>query len=345
MKFSLRKVTLWGLCSLLVGTFCLAAAQAQPAHGQRSGYIPQRVYDAKEKRFSDFEAMMADLARQDVIFVGEQHDDPATHRLEQAVLEALLRRRVPVTVALEMFERDTQATLDAYLAGRLSEEEFLKTSRPWPRYATDYRPLVELAHAHGWPVIAGNVPRRLASQVSRQGLDSINGLSETDRKFAAAQFQCPQDDYFKRFQEVMSGSHPTADGKTPAKQPDAKEQEAQRAMVERFYQAQCVKDETMAESIAKHVESQTAAATKSVVVHFNGAFHSDYRLGTTSRTVRRLPKAKVKVVSIVPVDDLDTVKADEFRKRGDYIVFALKPAKAATDNKAAAAPAKTATPK
>ncbi len=50
--------------------------------------------------------MLADVVSADVIFVGEQHDDVNTHRLELAVLEGLARRRDNVIVSLEMFERD-----------------------------------------------------------------------------------------------------------------------------------------------------------------------------------------------------------------------------------------------
>ena len=89
--------------------------------------------------------MLAAIARADVVFVGEQHDDPNTHRLERALLEGIARRRSDVVVSLEMFERDVQKRLDDYLAGRVTEEDFLKEARPWPRYATDYRPLVEFA--------------------------------------------------------------------------------------------------------------------------------------------------------------------------------------------------------
>src|SRR5512134_2482948 len=79
-------------------------------------YVPQRVYDTSRRAFSDFETMLADLARADVVLVGEQHDDPNTHRLEAAVLQGLLRRGTGITVSLEMFERDVQGVLDAYLA-------------------------------------------------------------------------------------------------------------------------------------------------------------------------------------------------------------------------------------
>lgn len=273
-----------------------------------ASYVPHRVFDAKEKRFTDFEAMVADLARADVVFVGEQHDDPGTHRLEIAILEGLARRRSNVVVALEMFERDVQQQVDDYLAGKISEQDFLKNSRPWPRYATDYKPLIELAKAKGWRVIAGNVPRRYAAQVNKGGLSAADKLPAAERGFLAKEFSCPSDDYFKRFTEVMGG-HPGDN--TP---------KMDAAMVERMYQAQCVKDETMAESIANAAQANPQA----LVIHYNGAFHSDFRLGTASRTKQRLPKANIKVVSAMPVENLDSINAEKEKKRGDYLLFTLK---------------------
>src|ERR1051326_9294767 len=62
----------------------------------------------RHKRFTDFESMVADLGSADIVFIGEEHDDPATHRMELALLEGIGRRRDSVVVALEMFERDVQ---------------------------------------------------------------------------------------------------------------------------------------------------------------------------------------------------------------------------------------------
>src|SRR6187455_2010401 len=142
-------------------------AQLPPSHPpvMGAGYVPERVFDNRGKGFSDFEAMLADLARADAVFVGEQHDDPNTHRLELAIVEGLTRRGVTVVVSMEMFERDVQAALDQYAAGTTTEEQFLKDARPWPRYATDYRPIVEFARVHRIPVIGSEVPRRIASEV------------------------------------------------------------------------------------------------------------------------------------------------------------------------------------
>jgi uncharacterized iron-regulated protein len=36
-----------------------------------SGYVPQRVFDTRRRTFTDFEAMIADLTRADVVLVGE----------------------------------------------------------------------------------------------------------------------------------------------------------------------------------------------------------------------------------------------------------------------------------
>src|SRR6476646_10054475 len=165
--------TVLAACALIaVAGLATVAAQA-PSAPVSSTYVPQRVYDTRRATFSDFEMMTADLARADVVLIGEQHDDPNTHRLELAILEALARRHVAVTLSLEMFERDVQASIDTYLSGSSAEDDFLKTSRPWPRYASDYRPLVEFARRQHWPIVAANVPRRIAADVAKAGKPAV----------------------------------------------------------------------------------------------------------------------------------------------------------------------------
>ncbi|MCA1652560.1 MAG: ChaN family lipoprotein [Acidobacteria bacterium] len=278
-------------------------------------YVPQRVFDTRRQGFTDFEVMLADLARADVIFVGEQHDDPNTHRLETAVLQGLLRRKVAIVVSLEMFERDTQSARDAYLAGGMTEEEFLQGARPWPRYATDYRPLVELAKAHGWPVVAANVPRRHASAIAKAGRPALDGLPPSERALAAREFDCPADAYFSRFTASM-GSHPAPGGATMSASD-------QQAATERFYLSQCVKDETMAESIVTAFENLRGAPA--TIVHYNGSFHSDFGHGTAARVRRRLRGRRVAVVTMLPVDSLDTLApSGDDLERADYLVYTTK---------------------
>jgi uncharacterized iron-regulated protein len=297
----------------LVATLCAILAQAPVApESAAPAYVPERVYDTQRGAFSDFEAMLADLVRADVVFVGEQHDDPNTHRLEQAMLDGLRRRRATVTVSFEMFERDVQNVVDRYLSGAITEAQFLQEARPWPRYATDYRALVELAKKEGWAVIAANVPRRLASEVAKSGQSALDRLTPEDRALIAREFQCPQDAYFERFAKAMTGHSPgtaaTAD---------------QRATTDRYYWSQCMKDETMAESIAAAVSHRGANAGP--VVHFTGAFHSDFGTGTAERTRRRLEGRRVVVISVMPVTDVDTLApAGDDLRRADFLVYTTR---------------------
>ena len=279
-----------------------------------AGYTPHRVYDTRKKQFVDFETLAARLAAADLVFVGEQHDDPATHRMELAVLEGVARRRDSVVVALEMFERDVQPLLDRYLSGGSTEEELLKDGRPWKNYPTDYRPLVELAKSRGWPVVASNVPRSLASLVARSGLGSLDTLAAGTRSEVAEGITCPEDDYYRKFITAMGDMAGHGPQSGPAEDP--------KARIKRMYQAQCIKDETMGESVAR------AWRPGRLVIHYNGSFHSDFRLGTAARAIQRSSGATLLVVTAMPVPDLDSLKpSKEDRKRADYLLYVLAPPK------------------
>jgi len=95
------------------------------------------------------------------------------------------------------------------------------------------------------------------------------------------------------------------------------------AMTDRFYEAQCVKDETMAESIVRAFERLGGNA---IVVHFNGAFHSDYRQGTVMRVARRLPELRRIVITAVPMDSPASEPIGDNARRADYVIFTRKSA-------------------
>ena len=222
---------------------------------------------------------------------------------------------------MEMFERDVQPSLDNYLAGRSTETRLPREIPPVAAATlTDYRPLVEFAREWKWPVVASDVPRRLASLVSRRGLKTVlDSLSPADRAFAARDLECPHDDYFAQFAKTMADDAVALRATRRRRPPPTK-----AAMIERIYQAQCIKDETMGESIAN---AFVAAPAARLVVHVNGAFHSDYGLGTAERVKRRLPGKRVVVVSFVPVQRPRRVLTEgRSRTLADFIVYTLAPA-------------------
>ena len=250
--------------------------------------------------------LVQELEETDVVFFGELHGDTAVHRVELELLQAMADLGRPVVVSLEMFERDVQDTVDAYLADRIDEERFRAGARPWPRYATDYRPIVELAKARGWSVVAANVPRSIASSVSRRGLAALDSLEAGSRAHAAAEIVCGEDAYRARFLEQIR-SHPGPGGASDT---------LATTVAERFYLAQCVKDETMAESIVNAI----AAAPEAIVVHYTGAFHSDYGYGTVERVLRRAPALRTQVISSVGIRAATGMNDAERGARADYIV-------------------------
>ena len=305
----------WYFAPLALVSAAALQAQSSPDSGPRTpaSYTPHRVYDTRHNKFIDFEAFVSRLVKADLVFVGEQHDDPGTHRMELAILEGIARRRDSVVLALEMFERDVQPLLDRYVSKSVPEDSLLSGGRPWKNYKEDYRPLVELARQKGWPVVASNVPRPLASLVARAGLAGLDTLPAERRGTAASELQCPEDRYYDKFVKEMGdlsqhGPNPNA--------ADVKER------VNKMYLAQCVKDETMGESVARSFRPGR------LVIHYNGSFHSDFGLGTAERAARRIGKVESLVVTAVPVANLDdlNVKKEE-RKRADYLLFVLAPPK------------------
>ena len=300
--------------SLLFTGACASSATAPVATTASPAAV--RVYDTKAAKFVSFQQLVDAAAKADVVFFGEQHDDPATHSAEAAVLAAIAAQRGSATLTLEMFERDVQPLLDQYLAGTISEKNFLDGSRPWERYTTDYRPMVELARVHGWPVIAGNVPRRIASAVSRRGLAVLDTMAKVERAYAAADNQCPKGDaYYTKFAQTMTG-HSAGGGP-----PTAADASAMARMTDLFYEAQCVKDETMAESIANAL----AKWPGQIVYQVDGAFHSDGGLGTASRVKRRVPTVKTVVLTGVPVPDLAKADPKGHAEKADYLLFTRAP--------------------
>ena len=206
-----------------------------------------------------------------------------------------------------MWERDAQPALDAYLHGRRDEAAFLKMARPWSNYHTDYRPLVEYAKANNIPVLASNVPQPIASAVGKRGLAA---LADFPADQSATLIQAPHDRAWLRFKAVME-SMGGAHGETAM----------DKATVARFYEAQVVRDETMAESITRRLD----AATNSLVLHINGQFHSDYGDGISRRVLWRRPLTKIVIVSVLPVADLRKAPPVMDKELADYVVLVAAP--------------------
>ena len=78
----------------------------------------------------------------------------------------------------------------------------------------------------------------------------------------------------------------------------------------------------MGESVAETFRKTTGRVA---IVHFDGAFHSDFGEGTADAARRRMPGRRIAVVSILPVADIDAAKpADDDLKRADYLLYTVR---------------------
>ncbi|MCK9610333.1 MAG: ChaN family lipoprotein [Candidatus Cloacimonas sp.] len=260
-----------------------------------------RIVDSRTGKTLSLQQMANELKKYDLIFFGEDHDNATLHKLERELVPLLDTKR-ELILSLEMFERDVQSDLDAYIEGWLTEDEFLAKSRPWSNYKDDYRPLIEYAKQKKLTVIAANIPRSIAGKMARTGPDFTDTLPEEDKKWLPNKISYPDDSYKKAFLETLENMHSPMMNNNP----------------DWLYQAQCLKDETMAESIVNALKMKPKAR----VLHFNGDFHSRYFSGTVSRVQEILPKKKIAVISPSYSENWQTANLTaEEKNAGTYIIF------------------------
>jgi uncharacterized iron-regulated protein len=265
-----------------------------------------RVYD-RQGNASSLEKIIESLKDVDVVFLGENHDDAAAHYLQNEIFRRAFEKhgqRRAVALSLEMFERDVQPVVDEYLNDLISENHFLLSSRPWGNYKTDYKPLVEFAKTNRLEVIAANAPRRYVNMVSRNGRESLSRLSREARRWLAPlPYGEASDAYAKKFSALMGQ---TSDSITPVKHSP-------------MLNAQALWDATMAFSISEYLKR--SKKKNPLVVHLNGAFHTENRLGTPEHLLKYSRKTRFLVVTMRYEENFTGFDASKHADLGDFVIL------------------------
>src|SRR5687768_5676197 len=144
--------------------FVAAAALLQTPPSTPSTTAPVRLVYGVNGQDVPIETVVADLRWKDVVVLGEEHDNTPGHRFVADFIARLHQARPDLAISMEQFERDVQGVVNNYLHGKIDEKEFLKHCRPWKNYDADYKPQIELARRYRLDVIAGNIPRPVASR-------------------------------------------------------------------------------------------------------------------------------------------------------------------------------------
>ncbi len=278
---------------------------------------------------------MAAMKDVDVVFVGEQHNDPVGHFLEAWLLQhayAVYGRDSaqarPVALSLEMFQRDVQHIVDEYLADLITESHFLKSSRPWKNYKTDYRPMVEFAKAHHLPVIAANAPRRYANRVSRLGPASLEALSpEALAGLPPLPYASASEAYKQKWgrlmAEMMANMKKSAAADTAHADTAHVKKQAEHPMPKgpnHMLDAQAFWDANMAYSIHEHLEKTPNA----LVLHMAGSFHVEEGLGTPAQLEGYHPGVRHLIIAMEAEENYTTFDAERHSHQGDFVILTDK---------------------
>lgn len=265
---------LLGCCgALLVIGAGLGRHYIFPAAGLEvsGGAIAQSSQPAPPKPQLSHQAILADLAQADVIFLGETHTDEADHIAQLDIITAMHQTRGDIAIGLEMFQRPFQSVLDQYIAGEITEADLVEQSEYETRWGFDwelYAPIIRYAQANQIPLVALNTPQEITRKVARQGLASLTG-PDLEHIPPLTDIDTSNEDYQAMLAQVFS-QHGGHGNSGPS--------------FENFFAAQVLWDETMAESVADFVTD--APDTQMIVMAGEG--HIVYGFGIPSRVERRL---------------------------------------------------------
>lgn len=215
----------------------------------------------------DFAQAMEMISAAKVVYVGEMHSNFQAHEAQRRII-AELERRFPgqVAIGMEMFREPQQPALDRWVRGELSEFAFLKESKWYDNWGSEfghYRGILELARERRIDVVA------------------LNPSKEVQRQFAAAASgplppqltaKVPETDFSDPYQRALL-------------QAIFKGHDAGAKVFDGFYRTQVLWEETMASRIVDYLRSPAGEGKKMVVVA--GGFHVRYGLGVPRKALRR----------------------------------------------------------
>ncbi|WP_319381084.1 ChaN family lipoprotein [Thiomicrorhabdus sp.] len=272
-----------------------------------------RLVDANTLHPLNLETLSRKLRSYDVIFFGEFHGNQAAHLLEAQLLAELYAQNPKLIVSMEMFERQQQTILNRYLDGEIGETRLVNEAPTWSNYKADYRPIVEFSRQNFLKVIAANAPTDTVRCVGRHGIGYIDHLSNHAKTLIAVDHTHAFPEYRQRYFEFMDKMRKLSEERKTFS-----------------YQAQLLRDRTMAESINNALQN---AETGTRLIHFNGSFHSEDSLGTVAVLQALNPDLKVAVITplrgeTAPFSELDTAK----RQNNDVFYWVLPQPEEFVDN-------------
>ncbi|KUJ86646.1 MAG: hypothetical protein XD36_2918 [Halomonas sp. 54_146] len=200
--------------------------------------------------------LLASASQQQVVLLGEQHDQLAHHRWQLHTLAGLHALRDDMVIGLEMLPRSAQPALDAWVADELDKATLLEQTQwddAWGFDSALYMPILEFARMAKIPLVALNITPDLRQRLVNDGWESVPAAE----RHAIPQPREASPAYQTRLTDVFN-QHDMGDN------PE---------MLERFIQAQLTWDVAMAQRLSE------AAEDGALAVGLMGLGHVTYNEG------------------------------------------------------------------
>ena len=240
--------------------------------------------------------VIADLMQVEIVFIGETHDNPAHHRAQLQIIQALREHGKKIAIGLEMFRADSQEDLNDWVAGRLSPLDFRAVFEQNWSYWEMYSEIFQYVRRYKIPLAGLNLDRNITSQVARGGFSSLS--KKQLRKLPIA--VCNVDPAYERFIRRALGMHTTD------------------LAFKNFCEAQLLWDMVMADNLLRFKQENP----EYTVVLLAGKGHS-WKHGIPAQLARQSDYTyRVLLPAEVDLNDLQTITAAD----ADYLLLGVEQA-------------------
>jgi uncharacterized iron-regulated protein len=206
---TLIRIGLLLLAALLNGCAARSAALQPPADP-----LAGRIFDSASGQERSRDSVLEQLAGADVVYLGETHDNPRHHAIQQEIVAALLAHGRKPGIGLEMAGTEQTGYLVDYVHGqsvdpgaveadakRLRQRLGWDAARAvhWERYG----PLVELARSARLPLFGIDLPPALRLRLQRAGHEGLLPVELAQLPATAAR----EPDYRALMLDRLKGAH------------------------------------------------------------------------------------------------------------------------------------------
>ncbi len=257
-----------------------------------------KIIDTSNGDIITLEQLVKKLLEYDVIFFGQPKCRTLTRGIEFDLMRELYEADEGfLAISLEKLDRTAQPVLNDYIREREASRKIRIDTEQWKRFLADHHSIIRYAKTKHIPVIAANAPRRLVESVSREGIRAFHTMSDSMRRMAAQEILTPDDEYKELYLEKLA---------------EELDFEPEYLEAKYMYAAQCLKDDTMAESILNYHRRDP----RKRILHFNDSFYSNSYLGT----VRKLKNLKSDLAIVVISTAFKPLTKDDL-KSGDFLIL------------------------